>query len=332
MHNAPYRRLVNCPSRATIRCPAPHSSPPAATDRSPAAPSKSFRWRPAAKYPPVMRISLARSTWFWTIQSRRSHPALLVLGTCLVFALQSVNFQGLPGTVLLGHERFVSVLFVSEYFLRRYGCNPRFLLTRSAAMLVDFCAITLPTGLAGWLPAPTKMRLRPVCALSEIRPCLSAAASYVKRGTDNYILGRPPKLHPHRECAFPVYRIFYTYLLVCLTYVCKQVSRSRFWCHLLPRVKASNISRVLLCGSARCISSFLVQDWEKDVDPAISYMFDPCRLRCQILIPVNDDVPLYLLPLKTLAMSPWKTHMALNACCEFDIYTTRLFNHQREVG
>jgi Ion transport protein len=77
--------------------------------------------------------------------------ALLVLGTCLVFALQTLNLQGWPGTVLLGYERFVSALFVSEYFLRWYavGFNPRFLLTR--AMLVDFCAIILPVGLAGWL-------------------------------------------------------------------------------------------------------------------------------------------------------------------------------------
>jgi hypothetical protein len=106
---------------------------------------------PSLSFPPG-NVPFARSLHIFI-----NHPitevgsALLVIGTCLVFALQTLNLHGWPGAVLLGYERVVSALFVTEYFLRWYavGLNPRFLLTR--AMLIDFCAIIVPVGLAGWL-------------------------------------------------------------------------------------------------------------------------------------------------------------------------------------
>jgi Ion transport protein len=138
--------------RTTTKCSVPPSSPPTtATDRSPAPAPASLHSRPAANYPPGDAPFARPLHMFLNNPVTEVASALLVLGTCLVFALQTLNLQGWPGTVLLGYERFVSALFVSEYFLRWYavGFNPRFLLTR--AMLVDFCAIILPVGLAGWL-------------------------------------------------------------------------------------------------------------------------------------------------------------------------------------
>lgn len=74
--------------------------------------------------------------------------AFLVLGTCLVFALQTLNFTGLTENLLWGYERAVSSLFAVEYFLRWYsvGLKPRFLLTR--CMIIDFCAVLLPLALS----------------------------------------------------------------------------------------------------------------------------------------------------------------------------------------
>jgi hypothetical protein len=129
-----------------------------------------------------------------------------------VFALQTVKHEGWTGTALLGYERFVSALSVSEYFLGRYGCNRRFLLTR--AMLVDF-AITLPTGLAGWLRT-NEDEFAGLCARSEIRLRLSGAVSYVKRGND-IDLGTSRKVAPaSRMCFLTVSNILYV-SLTCLT-------------------------------------------------------------------------------------------------------------------
>lgn len=71
-----------------------------------------------------------------------------MLGQCAVFALQTVGFGGFVEALLFAYEKAVSSLFVVEYFLRWYsvGLKPQFLLTRT--MIVDFCAVLLPMGLA----------------------------------------------------------------------------------------------------------------------------------------------------------------------------------------
>jgi voltage-gated potassium channel len=71
----------------------------------------------------------------------------LVLTTCVVFALQTVeSLPPLAQSVLVGFERGVSGLFAVEYFLRWYSIGRvEVLFTRS--MLIDFFAVIMPLGL-----------------------------------------------------------------------------------------------------------------------------------------------------------------------------------------
>lgn len=103
-----------------------------------------------SKSPPPCQFPPGESRLAQYFHTLLNHPiteimsAFLVMGTCLVFALQTLNFTGLAERLLWGYERGVSSLFAVEYFLRWYsvGLKPQFLLTR--CMIIDFCAVLLP--------------------------------------------------------------------------------------------------------------------------------------------------------------------------------------------